>query len=160
EARTSFIAVVERWQKADLATTPAVALLAGAHEITAEAAQYYLSVQSGILPGAYMSEALFTLVYDKFIKRDDDPAALTFVLGFDSAPIQAEKSLYDLAQWVRGQPSIATALATMSGEQFTAAYGEQAGPSAADGAWPEFWRRLADHLKRFGHTIYDLDFGK
>jgi rifampicin phosphotransferase len=159
-ARAKYIAVVDRWQAAELATTPAVALLNGAREITDEAAQYYLSVQSGILPAAYMSEALFTLVYDKLIKRSDDPTALTFVLGFDSAPIQAEKSLYDLAQWVRGQPGIAAALATISGEQFMTLYGEQAGPGAADGAWAELWRRLADHLERFGHTIYDLDFAK
>src|SRR4029450_1007003 len=46
-------------------------------------------------------------------------------------------------------------------EQFTMAYREQAARAAAvDGAWPEFWRRLADHLGRFGHTIYDLDFAK
>jgi pyruvate,water dikinase len=75
------------------------------------------------------------------------------LLGYDSAPMQGEKSLYDLAQWVRGQPELATALANMSSEQFTKAYHEQA-------AWPEFWRRLADHLARFGHTIYDLDFAK
>jgi pyruvate,water dikinase len=156
EARASYAAVVDRWQAADLATTSAVDLLNGAHEITVEAARYYLSVQSGILPGAYMSEALFTLVYDRFLKRRDDPAALTFVLGFDSAPIQAEKSLYDLGQWVRGQPELPAALATMSGEQFIAAYRER----AADGAWPEFWQRLDKHLAHFGHTIYDLDFAK
>src|SRR5262249_48881855 len=31
---------------------------------------------------------------------------------------------------------------------------------ATDEAWPTFWRRLAAHLARFGHTIYDLDFAK
>ena len=155
-AHASYAAVVDRWQAADLAATSAVGLLKGAHEITVEAARYYLSVQSGILPGAYMSEALFTLVYDRFLKRHDDPTALTLVLGFDSAPIQAEKSLYDLAQWVRGQLELATALATMSGEQFMTAHRER----AADGAWPEFWQRLDKHLAHFGHTIYDLDFAK
>ena len=108
-----------------------------------------------------MSELFFTMVYNRFLKRRNAPSALTFVLGFDSAPIQAEKSLYDLAQWVRGQPELAAALANMSSEQFTTAYREQAArAAAADGAWAEFWRRLADHLARFGHTIYDLDFAK
>jgi pyruvate,water dikinase len=159
-ARVNSAAVVDRWQAAGLANTSAVQLLDGARELTAEAAQYYLVVQSGILPGAYMSEALFMMVYDKFLKHNDDPAALTFVLGFDSAPILAEKSLYDLAQWVRGQTDIAAGLATMSGEQFTTLYDEQAESGVADGMWPEFWRRLDDHLARFGHTIYDLDFAK
>ena len=161
EARSRYAELVERWQTTDLATVSAEDLLNGARDITAEAAQYYLSVQSGILPAAYMSELFFTLVYNRFLKRPDAPPALTFVLGFDSTPIQAEKSLYDLAQWVRGQPELAAALANMSSEQFMTAYHEQAARAAAvDGAWPEFWRRLADHLARFGHTIYDLDFAK
>jgi len=49
----------------------------------------------------------------------------------------------------------------MSSEQFTTAYREQAARgAAADGTWPEFWQRLAEHLARFGHAIYDLDFAK
>jgi pyruvate,water dikinase len=161
EARSRYAEVVNHWQVMDLATTSAADLLNGARDITAEAAQYYLSVQSGILPGAYMSELLFTLVYNRFLKRRNAPSALTFVLGFDSMPIQAEESLYDLAQWVRGQPELTTQLANMSGEQFTAAYYEQLTHTAAvDGTWAEFWQRLADHLARFGHAIYDLDFAK
>ncbi len=160
EARSRYAAVVTYWQTKDLVTTSAADLLGGACVITDEAAQYYLSVQGGILPGAYMSEALFAMVYNRFLKRRDAPSALTFVLGFDSAPILAEKSLYDLAQWVRGQPELAAALANMSSEQFTSAYREQATQAKTGGAWPEFWRRLAEHLTRFGHAIYDLDFAK
>ncbi len=128
--------------------------------ITDEAAQYYLTVQSGILPAAYMSELFFTQVYNKFLKGPNGPAALTFMLGFDSAPIQAEKSLYDLAQWVREQPELAAALANMSSEQFKEAYRERAAEEGEERGWSEFWRRLVDHLARFGHTIYDLDFAK
>ncbi|HYL42111.1 MAG TPA: PEP/pyruvate-binding domain-containing protein [Ktedonobacteraceae bacterium] len=161
ESRSRYAEVVSRWQATDLATASADYLLTGARDIITEAAQYYLSVQSGILPAAYMSESLFTLVYNRFLKRRNAPSALTFVLGFDSTPILAEKSLYDLAQWVREQPELAAALANMSSEQFATAYREQAAQmTAADGVWPEFWRRLADHLARFGHTIYDLDFAK
>lgn len=161
EARSRYAEIVNHWQMLDLASTSATDLLNGARAITTEAAQYYLSVQSGILPAAYMSEAFFTLVYNRLLKRRNDPPALTFVLGFDSTPIRAEESLYDLAQWVRGQPELATQLAHMSGEQFNAAFREQAAQTmAADGAWPAFRQRLADHLAHFGHAIYDLDFAK
>ncbi len=91
EARSRYAAVVDYWQARDLSTTPAAGLLGGVRAITDEAAQYYLSVQSGILPAAYMSESLFALVYNRFLKRRNAPSALTFVLGFDSTPIQAEK---------------------------------------------------------------------
>lgn len=161
EARVRYAAVVDRWQTIDPASTSAEHLLDGARGITAEAAEYYLTIQSGILPAAYVSEALFTIVYDRLFRRRGDPTALTFLLGYDSAPIQAEKSLAGLAKWAREQPGLATALANMSSEQFTLAYREQsAEPTTTGGAWPEFWRRLADHLARFGHTIYDLDFAK
>src|SRR6266487_2590203 len=161
EARASYAEIVSRWETTDLHTTPGAQLLDGVRAITAEAARYYLSVQSGILPAAYTSEAIFTLVYNRFLKGRNAPPALTFMLGFDSAPIQAEKSLYDLAQWVREQPELAPVLANMSSEQFKTAYRKQAARGAAeDGPWPEFWRRLADHLACFGHTIYDLDFAK
>ncbi len=161
KSRARYAEVVNRWQTTDLATTSAEDLLNGVRDIATEAAQYYLSIQTGILPAAYMSELFFTLVYNRFLKRRNAPTALTFVLGFDSTPIQTEKSLYDLAQWVREQPELAAALANMSSKQFTTAYHEWAARAAiAEGVWPEFWRRLADHLARFGHTIYDLDFAK
>ncbi|HEY4036900.1 MAG TPA: PEP/pyruvate-binding domain-containing protein [Ktedonobacteraceae bacterium] len=161
ESRSKHTELVNRWQTTDLATASAEYLFNGARDITEEAAQYYLSVQSGILPAAYMSELFFTFVYNKFLKGRHAPSALTFMLGFDSAPIQAEKSLYDLAQWVRGQPELAAELANMSSEQFNTVYHEQAARAViVEGAWSEFWQRLADHLARFGHTIYDLDFAK
>jgi len=156
QARSTYAATVSRWQTTDLASASVANLLSGARDIIDEAARYYLAVQSGILPAAYGSEALFTLVYDRFLAWPDAPTALTFVLGFDSIPMQAEKSLYDLAQSAREQPELASALMHMSSAQFTQA----ARAGATDGVWPVFWQRLAEHLARFGHTIYDLDFAK
>ncbi len=164
EDRSRYAELVKKWQTKDLISTSAKDLLDGVRVITDEAAQYYLTIQGGILPAAYMSELFFTQVYNKFLKRDNDPSALTFMLGFDSAPIQAEKSLYDLAQWARGQAELSAALANRLSEQFRKAYFDQAIRKVADekekSGWPEFWRRLADHLTRFGHTISDLDFAK
>jgi hypothetical protein len=50
------------------------------------------------------SEALFTMFYNRLVRREGDPPAQTFLLGFDSMPILAEKSLYDLASWSREHP--------------------------------------------------------
>jgi hypothetical protein len=73
KARSKYAATASYWQTKDLETTSATNLLGGVCAITDEAAQYYLSVQGGILPAAYMSEALFALVYNKFLKRPNDP---------------------------------------------------------------------------------------
>ena len=160
EARNRYTQLVTRWQASDLINTTARGLLDGAQTIVNEAADYYISVQSGLLPAAYMSESLFTLVYNRLLKPRNGPPALTFVLGYDSAPIQAEKSLYDLAQWIREQPALSTLLTGMSSNEFTAAYQSEQAAGIDQQIWSEFRKRLAAHLARFGHTIYDLDFAQ
>ena len=163
-AHSAYAELVRRWQATDLSATPATELLKGAQAIAYEAGLYYISIQSGILPAAYISEMMFTQVYNRLLKGRKNasaPTALTFMLGFDSAPMQAEKSLYDLARWVRQQESLASALESMSGEQFATAYRQRAEREGASSeAWQAFWQRIDEHLERFGHTIYDLDFAK
>ena len=162
EARPRYAKIAGEWAACDLQATSATALLQGAREIVRAAADYYLTIQSGILPAAFLSEAAFTMAYNRLAKRKDDPTALTFMLGLDSAPLQAEKSLYDLAQWARAQSELAGYLTRAASPDLATAY---LSPSAfapitdAD-SWLEFRRRFADHLNRFGHAVYDLDFAK
>ena len=40
------------------------------------------------------------------------------------------------------------------------AFRQDASPISDAASWREFRDRLADHLDRFGHAIYDLDFAK
>jgi pyruvate,water dikinase len=160
EARPRYAAVIAEWDGRELSTTSATPLLAGVGEIVKVAADHYLTIQSGILPVSYLSESLFTSVYNCFIKRKDDPTALTFMLGFDSTPIQAEKSLYDLAMWARSQQALADYLASTTNEEIMAAYHSSPMPITHGDSWREFGRRFGEHLNRFGHSIYDLDFAK
>jgi phosphohistidine swiveling domain-containing protein len=170
EAHPKYAEVVNRWEATDLHEATATQLLDGAREIVTAAAEHYLTIQSGILPAAYISEMLFTIAYNRLMKRRNDPPALTFLLGYDSVPIQVEKSLYDLAQWAREQPGLAATLLHMSNDQFAAATHSPQSPQTAsqttqvegvdEAVWSEFRKRFAAHLARFGHTIYDLDFAK
>jgi phosphohistidine swiveling domain-containing protein len=152
--------IVRRWQAMDLTAISAHDLLSGIREITDEAAEYYLTIQSGLLPAAYMSELFFTIFYNKLIKRHDDPSAITFLLGYDSTPIKAEKALYDLAQWVRERPDLAAALQTMTSREFNAAYHKEQVTGVNEETWKQFRERFATHLATYGHAIYDLDFAK
>jgi pyruvate,water dikinase len=165
EARPRYAKIVAEWDERDLSATPAAQLLEGAREIVMVAADHYLTVQSGILPVAYLSEALFSKMYSLFARRKGDPPALTFLLGFDSAPIQAEKSLYDIAAWAQTEPDLAAYLKRANSEDIVAAWRSGAAPVTVvfgHGAesWREFSRRLSAHLNRFGHAVYDLDFAK
>jgi pyruvate,water dikinase len=157
--RPRYAKVTAEWTGRDLAATPALELLAGARQIVEAAASYYLSVQL-VLGAPNLSEAIFTAVYNHLIKRKGDPPALTFLLGFDSTPILAEKSLYDLAMWARGEDELAGYLARTSGKEIAAAYESQSAPIADGESWREFCARLAEHLNHFGHAVYDLDFAK
>lgn len=159
QARPRYAKIVEEWEARNLSTTSAAQILDGAHAIVEAAAGHYLAIQSGILPVSYMSEALFTAAYDGLAKRPNDPPALTFMLGFDSLPIQAEKSLYDLAIWSRDQPALAKYLAQASSTEIANACQSSTAPIDEE-LWQEFSRRFAEHLHRFGHTVYDLDFAK
>ncbi|MFL6026719.1 MAG: PEP-utilizing enzyme, partial [Friedmanniella sp.] len=134
------------------ATTGSAELLAGVVELLYAGAEYYTAVQT-IIPVAAGSEILFSRVYDSLLRRPGDPPAATLLLGFDSIPIRAEKSLFDLARWVRDRPALAATLqATPSGVLLAER------PDSAQDGWPEFWSRLQGHLDRYGHTVYNLDF--
>jgi rifampicin phosphotransferase len=160
EARPRYAQVIGAWAARDLSEASATQLLEGARDIVQVAADHYITIQSGILPLAYLSESVFTLVYNRLLKRKDDPPALTFMLGFDSTPIQAEKSLYDLAMWARGRSELTDYLARASSAEIVAAYQSSSLPIGDAEDWREFSRRFEEHLNRFGHAIYDLDFAK
>lgn len=161
-ARARYQELVARRRATDVAAAPAEDLLDGAAELADEAARYYVSIQTGVLPGAYVSETAFTTAYERLYRhrRRGAPPALTFLLGYTSTPIQAEFSLYDLAQWVRAQPELTAVLAEMTSAAFTGAHQAHLDGTSQGGAWPAFWRRMDEHLARFGHGIFDLDFAK
>jgi pyruvate,water dikinase len=160
EARPHYANVVGAWAARDLATTPAAELLAGARETVKAAASEYVSIQTGILGAANLSEAAFNFVYNHFIKRQSEPPALTFVLGFDSEPIQAEKSLYDLASWAGTQAELSAYLERTRSKDIVLACESPSAPIADAESWRGFTGRFAEHLNRFGHAVYDLDFAK
>ncbi len=158
DARPHYLNVLGEWVARDLAATTATDLLAGAREIVKAAAGYYTTIQSGILPCAFLSEPAFATFYDHLVKRQGDPMALTFLLGFDSAPIQAEKSLYDLAAWARTQPGLVDYLEHTSSGEIAQAFASNLAPITDAKGWREFAAQFAHHLELFGHAIYDLDF--
>ncbi len=92
---------------------------------------------------------LFTRFYDALVRRAGEPPASAFLVGFDSTPILAEKSLWDLAEWTRGHHELAAAV-----RADPAAVWAGGGPAAGD----EWRARFRAHLDRFGHATYNLDF--
>lgn len=161
EAHPRYVAVVERWQSRPPRELPAADLLTAACELLGEAVNTYTILQSGVVGIAMSVEMGFASFYDKLIKQHDDPPALTFLLGFDSLPIRAEKSLYDVAQWCREHPDLADYVIHTPTARLVAQLAEENAPLdlVADD-WREWRDRFHTHLTRYGHTTYDLDFAK
>jgi pyruvate,water dikinase len=159
--RPRYARAVEEWEARPIRDLPATELLAGVKELLYRGVQYYTGVQI-IIPSAYISEALFAGLYDRLIKRPGDPPSQTFLLGFDSTPILADKSLYDLASWCRGRPELSAMLLNTPSEAVNDLLEtEQRAPAGVDEAVWRGWRsRFRDHLDRYGSMVYDLDFAK
>jgi len=162
--------VVARWRDRAPVDLTATELLDATVHLTAAMADYLTALQVDALGAAAGTEGLFTTVYDRLVKREGDPPAATLLLGADSKPIRAEKSLYDLAQWCRQRPDLAAYLldapsdqivTRLAGEDVPTGVGHEAVPAdLVGGDWHEWQRRFRDHLDEYGHTIYDLDFAK
>jgi rifampicin phosphotransferase len=144
--------IVSDWTARNISELTTDELLAGVQELVDAAAEYYTAVQT-IIPVAATSEVLFTWLYDSVVRTKDDPPAPVFLLGYDSAPIRAEKSLYDLATWTRTHHVLADSLLALPPEQFLETAAESDDP-----LWHEWHIRFQAHLRTYGHAVYNLDF--
>ncbi len=158
--RAPYVETVRRWEGQPLTDLSATDLLDGAREIV-RAAMYNLTAQMVWMGACAGSEMLFTRVYDRLVKRAGEPDATTFLMGYDSTPIRAEKSLYDLAAWCRGRDTlVAHVLNAPSGQLVAQLESVQVPADVAADDWQPFRERFRAHVQQFGHIIYDLDFAK
>ncbi|GAA1391534.1 PEP/pyruvate-binding domain-containing protein [Luteococcus peritonei] len=147
QAHPHYAALVHEWESNTLDHLSSQELLDGVQELLDAGCRYYSSVQA-LIPLAASAEIPFVKLYSTGARHADDPPAEVFLLGFESRPIQAESSLWALAQWTRGQQQLADAL--RQGRPL----GQLDGLPGAE----EFGHRLEAHLERYGHTVYNLDF--
>lgn len=162
-SRPTYQAAVDSWTGRSLRELSAAELLDGVAELVLAGAIYYTAVQT-IIPLAATAEILLTRYYDAFIRRDGDPPAAGLLLGFDSEPIRAERSLWDLARWAQQRAALAAWLTATPADQVVSALG--LGSVAADEELPEgleseaaeFAARFTQHLDAYGHAVYNLDF--
>jgi pyruvate,water dikinase len=134
-AHPAYAAAVAAWAGEDLAALSAEELLDGVVALLRAGATYYTAVQS-VIPLAATAEIAFAQFHERLVRRAGEPAAHVLLLGEDSEPLRAERSLHALAVEAK-------------------AYGTD------DRAWtddPAWRRRFREHLDRYGHTVFDLDF--
>ncbi|MDR6793008.1 pyruvate,water dikinase [Pseudarthrobacter oxydans] len=149
---------IKDWQEKPPAQLTGGELLAGAQALLDAGTVYYTAVQS-IIPLATSSELAFRTFYDKLVRRAGDPPAQTFLLGYDSEPIRAEKSLWDLAAWARSDPGLASVLLERPTAELAECQRTGSPPAGVDDAlWQEWRFAFREHLDLYGHAVYNLDF--
>jgi len=149
--------IIKDWSTMPPAGLSGADLLAGVQALLDAGTVYYTAVQS-IIPLADMSELSFRGFY-KTVRRRGDPPAQEFLLGFDSEPIRAEKSLYDLAGWARSDPSLVSALLESTTPELAECLRTGSAPAGVDGVlWQEWRIAFQEHLDLYGHAVYNLDF--
>lgn len=122
--------------------------------------EYYTAVQS-VIPVAATSEIVFRAFYDRLVRRSGDPAGYTFLLGFDSEPLRAECSLHDLATAALADPALAAALSRATTDALVRSWRTGEPPPGVDAAaWDAWSARFSEHLGRYGHAVYNLDFAE
>ncbi len=149
--------IIKDWSVKPPGELSGAQLLAGAQALLDAGTVYYTAVQS-VIPMADMSELAFRGFY-RTVRREGDPPAQEFLLGFDSEPIRAEKSLYDLAGWARSDPSLVKALLESTTAELAECLRTGSAPVGVDGAiWQEWRFTFQEHLALYGHAVYNLDF--
>ncbi len=157
ESCEKFLNVVQKWQARDVTSLTPSELLQGTREIFTETSSYYNMAQSGTIPTSMMTEVLFGSVYKMLIKRKDDPAPETFLFGTENYAMRADKALWDIATWVKTQPTLMKYLDGASADEIGAVVHAKHKPNAE---LAEFSERFEAYLHEYGHAIYDLDFAK
>jgi pyruvate,water dikinase len=158
EGRPRYIETITKWQSTEWRELSSTELLEAVDELAEAAIDAYGSLVSGVIPAAWISEALFTLIY-KLVRRRDDPTAPTFLMGFDSLPIRAEKSLFDISKWIRESEELTAYLKDTTTIEIVAHLNSDRTPEYVNEIeWRDWQHRFRAHLQEYGHTIYNLDF--
>ncbi|HEX2998284.1 MAG TPA: PEP/pyruvate-binding domain-containing protein, partial [Anaerolineales bacterium] len=157
-SRQKFALIVEDWEKKPVDLLSPSELLEGARTVFLAACRYFTDIQT-VLPVASMSEIIFTKYYEGVVKRKQDPEATVFLLGSESMALQAEKSLFDIAMWLKNNSVLAEYILHTPTDQLVTDLKQGTSPEAlpAD-LWKEWQRHFQKHLDEFGRTAYEFDF--
>ncbi|MGD8814691.1 MAG: PEP-utilizing enzyme, partial [Anaerolineales bacterium] len=158
-ALPEYMSKVETLSESTVAELKAEEIWRDANDL-AYAAMYHMAIlQVDTLGAAAGSEGLFTALYTRFLKREGDPDAPAFLMGYETIPIQCEKSIYNLALWAITQPNLATYLLETPTNSISEALSETDPPAGIDAeVWAEWHTRVKNHQETFGYLFYELDF--
>jgi len=156
--REVLAAEVAAWEQKDLSSLSPGELLEGVRSLFRAAVKYFTVIQT-TLPAASIAEILFGRYYNALARRKGDPEYTTLLFGYDTAALRAEKSLFDIAAWLRDIPELAGYVERTPTEQLAADWQRREAPAGLpEDAWIEWRDRFDEHFEQFGRTAYEFDF--
>jgi len=157
-ARQKLAKVVEEWEAKEIASLSPSELYQGIRTVFGEACAYYTVLQS-TLPAASMSEVFFSRFYNSLVKRKSDPEFTALLFGFENTPVRAEKSLFDIATWLKEKPMLSDYTLQFEAESLIANFKQKTRPTGipAD-LWDEYLSRFEGYFEEFGRSAYEFDF--
>ena len=150
--------LVDKYRAKDAGTMTTGELWQDAQAILGAAMYYAGGLLYATMGASAGSEGLLTQVYNKFAKQEDDPEANTLLMGWDNIPVRSEKSLYDLAMWVREDDKLSEYIINTKSHQLAGIL--EKADSVPVFSFPEFTSRFKTHLENFGHLVFQMDFAE
>ena len=133
----------------------------GLNEVLDAFAHHLGALMASTMGPSAGSETLFTNIYEKLVRKDGDPSASTYLMGFDNIPLKSEKALFDLAVWCQEQAPLAVHLVETPSEQLVEELAQEIAPENIEQLiWDEWQQRFREYLNQYGYSIYDMDFAK
>jgi pyruvate,water dikinase len=161
EVRPKYVAIIEGWQTKSLPQLSNKELYRGINEILDVFVEHLGSLMAGTMGVSAGSEGLFTNFYNKQVRREGDPLAPTFLMGYNTTPIRSEKSLFDITQWVQDKEDLVQyLLETPTHRVKSDLQMNQIPENMGAEHWQDWVDRIAVHNQQFGHLIYDMDFAE
>lgn len=158
ELHPEYRAAIEKYKGKDFGKMSAGELWQDAQEVLTAAMYYATGLMFATMGASAGSEGLLTRVYNKFARREGDPDANVMLMGWDNIPIRSEKSLYDLAVWIRENEKLTAYILDTSAHDLVLSLENP--DSVPAPLFVEFTARFKTHLETFGHLVFQMDFAE
>ncbi len=157
-ARKEFESVIKQWEEKPLHRLNAHQLMEGIQTVFYAACIYFTRIQL-TLPAAFISETLFTKLFQGAARRAGMTELSVFLLGFDTIALQSEKNLWGISQWAKQNDTLNLYLQNNPTTKIAEDLMSSVPPAGvAQEAWTEWKNRINQYFKEFGRTAYEFDF--
>ncbi len=137
----------------------AAGLWADAQRIVDAVTYYFCGLMFATMGAAAGSEGLLTRLYERIVQREGDPPAASLLMGWDNIAVRSEKGLYDLAMFCGQEPVLAGFVRETPAAHLAERLASGPHPAGVpEEVWHGFQARFQQHLERYGHIVYQLDF--